>query len=85
MNIAVVQQVASELRRQASRVAALQSHIDSSVAASQDYWEGADSTQFTASWRSDRTMLTQATNTLEALARKAIQEAAQQRRTSNNQ
>ena len=83
MNVALVEQVARELSRQSERINTLVGAVDSMVVSSQEYWKGQDAARFNSDWHADRSMLHALANSLSLLAKKASQQAADQRRSSH--
>lgn len=82
MDVAAVERVAHELRRQSDRIDTVTRAVDSAVASSQECWTGEDASRFCSGWQEDRSMLAGLSGSLELLAKKAAQQAADQRRSS---
>ena len=82
MDVAEVDRIGRQLRTEAENVSQLLARVAKQVDVADRAWEGKDAERFVADWRTKRAQLQTIQTQLNQLGQKAINEAAQQRRTS---
>jgi len=82
MDVGEVERIGRQLRAEATSIGTLLSQVREQVGVADQAWEGTDATRFVGDWNSKQTQLQALQTRLDELGRRALDEAAQQSRTS---